>query len=143
MLYVITGPPAAGKTTWVRERAKPGDVVIDYDAIAAALTIRAPSHGHARIIRDIAYRARAAAIQEALKHTTDVDVYLIHTLPPADALAKYEEHNAQIVTVDPGRDVVMQRITEQRTRSMVAVAERWYAAARHATQPAQRRSRHW
>jgi hypothetical protein len=31
---VVTGPPGAGKTTWVQQRAKPGDIVFDFDAIA-------------------------------------------------------------------------------------------------------------
>lgn len=32
------GPPCAGKTTYVRERAKPGDLILDSDAIYAALS---------------------------------------------------------------------------------------------------------
>ena len=42
-VYVITGPPAGGKTTWVRERAKPGDITIDYDTLAQALSPELPS----------------------------------------------------------------------------------------------------
>lgn len=37
-VYIITGPPAAGKTTWVRDHAKPGDITIDFDTIAATLS---------------------------------------------------------------------------------------------------------
>ncbi|WP_165683056.1 AAA family ATPase, partial [Mycobacteroides abscessus] len=37
-LYLVTGPPAAGKSTWVRQHAKHGDITIDYDAIASVLT---------------------------------------------------------------------------------------------------------
>ena len=38
MLYVVTGPPAAGKSAWIQARAKAADVVIDLDRIASALT---------------------------------------------------------------------------------------------------------
>lgn len=38
MNYVICGPAGAGKTTWVRERARWGDVVVDMDALFAAAT---------------------------------------------------------------------------------------------------------
>jgi predicted kinase len=31
MLTVVTGPPCAGKTTYVRNNAKPGDIIIDFD----------------------------------------------------------------------------------------------------------------
>jgi 5-methylcytosine-specific restriction endonuclease McrA len=34
-LVIVCGPPAAGKSTWVAARARPGDVVIDLDAIVA------------------------------------------------------------------------------------------------------------
>jgi 5-methylcytosine-specific restriction protein A len=36
-VYVIAGPPGSGKTTYVRERAQPGDLVLDADFIAADL----------------------------------------------------------------------------------------------------------
>ncbi|MCW2768191.1 MAG: hypothetical protein JWO11_4150, partial [Nocardioides sp.] len=132
MLYVVTGPPAGGKSTWVREHAKPGDVVVDYDLIAGALSAPGADgtpHDHRGAVRDVAFRARSAAIREALRHIADIDVYIIHSLPPADALAKYAEHHAHLVTVDPGRDVVMQRIAEQRPRTARDVAARWYSQA--------------
>lgn len=143
-LFVITGPPASGKSTWVRQHAKHGDVVVDYDLLANALT--APgvdAYHHSEAVRAVTFRARSAAITEALKHSADVDVYVIHTLPSADALSRYAEHNAQIITVDPGRDVVMRRITEQRPHTMTAVAERWYMQSNHVQQPTQRASRRW
>jgi 5-methylcytosine-specific restriction protein A len=36
--FVITGAPGSGKTTWVEQRARPGDIVFDLDAIAAVVT---------------------------------------------------------------------------------------------------------
>jgi hypothetical protein len=129
-LYLVTGPPAAGKSTWVRLHAKHGDIVIDLDLIAGVLT--APggeTHRHPRPVRDVSHRARAAAIKEALKHRLDVDVYIIHSLPPAELRERYGELGAHVVTIDPGRDVVMARIAEQRPSFARAVAERWYAQA--------------
>ena len=35
--FVVTGPPGAGKTTWVAQRRKPGDIVWDYDEVAKAV----------------------------------------------------------------------------------------------------------
>ena len=37
-LNIVCGPPASGKTTLVRERAGPTDLVLDLDAIAASLS---------------------------------------------------------------------------------------------------------
>lgn len=143
-LIVVTGPPAGGKSTWVREHARPGDIIVDYDLLAGALTApSADAHDHTRTVRDVAFRARSAAIREALKHLDQVDVYLIHSLPSADVAAKYAEHGARIVTVDPGRDVVMARIMRERPASARAVAERWYATQSDTQAVTQRSSRNW
>lgn len=38
MNYIVCGPPASGKTTWVEGRKRWGDVVVDVDALFAAVT---------------------------------------------------------------------------------------------------------
>ncbi|MCX4673010.1 hypothetical protein OG453_41345 [Streptomyces sp. NBC_01381] len=38
MLYVVTGPPAAGKSSWIEAHATARDVVIDLDRITVALS---------------------------------------------------------------------------------------------------------
>lgn len=40
MMTVVCGPPGAGKTTWVRAQRGRGDLVVDVDALFAALTLR-------------------------------------------------------------------------------------------------------
>ncbi|MFI8294449.1 hypothetical protein ACIGCZ_00730 [Streptomyces nigra] len=128
MLYVITGPPAAGKSSWIEARAKPTDIVIDLDRITRALTgPDAPQWNHSDIASKVALRARYAAIDEALKHLDATDVYLIHTMPSAKWLARYRRHGAEIIAVDPGKDIVMQRIADMRSPALQAVATRWYA----------------
>jgi hypothetical protein len=59
-----------------------------------------------------------------------LDVYLIHTMPNGKAMAKYKRLKARIVTVDPGQDIVMQRIKAMRSVDMERVATRWYNARR-------------
>jgi predicted kinase len=126
-LYVVMGPPAAGKTTYVMSRANPGDIIIDLDRIAAALTSPgADSRSHGDAVKRVAHRIRQGAVAEALRHCGDVDVYIIHTTPRPEARAKYDLHAAQYVTVDPGRDVVLARCDEQRSTQARAAAIRWY-----------------
>jgi predicted kinase len=36
-ITVVCGPPCSGKSTWVRERAQRGDLIVDYDDIAQRL----------------------------------------------------------------------------------------------------------
>jgi len=74
----------------------------------------------------VARRARYAAIDEAIRHLGDVDVYLIHTMPSPKARARYRRLGAEIVTVDPGEDVVRERVAAMRSPAMDGVVTRWY-----------------
>lgn len=126
-LYVVQGPPAGGKTTWVRTHARPGDVVIDLYAIAAALTVGEPGHRHEHAVLRCARRAWRVAVDEALAYVDTVDVYVVHSMPSEQVMARYAEHGARVVTCDPGRDTVLARIATERPAEAKAVAGRWYA----------------
>lgn len=136
MLYVITGPPASGKTSWVMEHAKPTDIVIDYDRLAVALAgPGADSHDHPVVLKRVTHKARYAAIAEALDRVEQADVYLIHSMPSEHNLARYRALGAEIITRDPGRAVVEQRCRAERP-TLLSVVGRWYAwHARQATRP--------
>lgn len=127
-LYLITGPPASGKTTWVSEHAKHGDIVIDYDAIASALT---PSNGdpydQPAPVKAVTKAARQAAIDTALGLSSSTDVYVIHSMPSQSLLDKYKARGAQVVTIDPGADVVLARCKNERPWQMTQAAKQWYA----------------
>ncbi|KAA6211767.1 hypothetical protein [Streptomyces filamentosus] len=145
MLYVVTGPPAAGKSSWIQARATARDIVIDLDLITRALTgPGAPGWNHERIAQRVAQRARYAAIDEALQHLDQVDVYLIHTLPSTKWMARYRRLEAQVVAVDPGEQIVMQRIDAMRSPEMKAVATKWYRQRSRLPRPAMpQTSRDW
>lgn len=145
MLYVVTGPPAAGKSSWIQAHATARDIVIDLDRITVALTgPGAPQWNHDPIAQRVAQRARYAAIDEACQHLDKVDVYLIHTLPNAKWLARYKRLDARIVAVDPGEAIVMQRIEAMRSPTMQAVATKWYRQRARLPRPAMpQASRDW
>jgi len=127
VLYVVTGPSAAGKSTWIEAHATARDIVIDLDRITSALTgPGAPQWSQHPLHLRVAHRARYAAMDEAFTLRDKLDVYLIHTMPSAKARAKYKRLEARIVVVDPGRDIVMQRIEAMRDPEMKRVATRWY-----------------
>ena len=145
MLYVVTGPPASGKSSWIDAHATARDIVIDLDRITAALTgPGAPRWNQDPTILRVAHRARYAAMDEAFTLRDEVDIYLIHTMPSPKAIAKYKRLDARIVTVDPGRDIVMQRIEAMRDPGMQRVATRWYNNRPKASQEAMpQASRTW
>jgi hypothetical protein len=142
-LTVVTGPPCSGKTSRVDLHAQPGDVVIDLDRIAHALAgPTASPQDHAPTVYRVAQRARWAALTEALRYVDACDVYVIHTQPKPQALDKYEAHNANIITLDPGREVVLDRCKRMRSPEVLKAAERWYAT-RHAGTHLKQASRVW
>jgi len=145
VLYVVTGPPASGKSSWIESHATARDVVIDLDRITVALTgPGAPHWNHNALQQRVAQRARYAAIDEATQHLDRLDVYLIHTMPTAKAMAKYKRLKARVVVVDPGQAIVMARIAAMRSPEMERVATRWYTARRHLPRPAMpQASRTW
>ncbi len=64
MLTVVIGPPAGGKSTWVMEQAKAGDIVIDFDRLAVALSgPGADPHDHPPYLVAVTQAARTAAIE--------------------------------------------------------------------------------
>ena len=131
MLTVVLGPPAAGKSTWVLERAKPGDVVIDFDRLAVALTgPGGDPHDHPAHVVTVTMAARTAAIDAALALIATVQVYVIHTSPNAGDMAHYRLLGADIVTINPGHDVVRERVAAERPARMASVAQQWYTGRR-------------
>ncbi|NUP42330.1 MAG: hypothetical protein HOY76_36195 [Streptomyces sp.] len=131
MLYVVTGPPAGGKTSWVDAHATARDIVIDLDRITRALAgPGSPQWNQDPTLLRVAHKARYAAMYEAFEHCATTDVYLIHTMPTAKWLARYRRMEAQIIRVDPGREIVMRRIEAMRDPEMRRVATRWYGQRR-------------
>lgn len=125
-IYLVTGPPASGKSTWVREHAQPGDITIDFDAIANVLTPPdGKPHKHTPAVQAITKAARQAAIDAALS-TPDVDVYIIHSAPGAQTLQRYQTLGAHVITVDPGEDIVLARCRAERPWQIQQAAKIWY-----------------
>jgi len=61
-VVLVTGPPCSGKTTYVAEHKQPGDVVVDYDALAVALGSDV-THGHHDSLRPFVMAARTAVLK--------------------------------------------------------------------------------
>lgn len=139
MLTVVIGPPAGGKSTWVLRRAKPGDIVVDFDRLAVALTGQGGDpHDHPPAVAAVARVVRAAAVEAAVKQARTTDVYLIHSSPRQQRMAEYVALGAEVVTIDPGRDVVRERCKTERPRRMFAAIDEWYRRRGEGQQPSTR-----
>lgn len=99
MLTVVTGPPCAGKTTYVRQHALPGHIIIDFDLIAQALGSPV-SHGHDDPLCKVAVEARSAAIRAAIRcHGQGATAWVIDSRPTPVGRREYLAAGARIVSL--------------------------------------------
>jgi len=72
-VVLVTGPPCAGKTTYARDHAKPGDLILDQDQLGPAAMrnainrVAAMADGTAWVIRCCAGQARRAQLAAELR----------------------------------------------------------------------------
>ena len=126
MIHIVTGPPCAGKSTYVTENAKDGDLRVDYDLIAQALGAT-NSHAADGLIKQAAFDAREGAIRTALKDA-EAEAWIIHTTPSSEHLKMYEEAGAELIELDPGYDVCMERaINDNRPQQTIDGIEKYYS----------------
>lgn len=126
MIHVISGPPCAGKSTYLREHAQDGDLRVDYDVIATALGSM-NSHAAEGLIKQASFDAREGAIKAAL-NDPKFESWIIHTSPSEEHVKLYEEAGAEFIELDPGYEICMERASQdERPQQTIDVIERWYA----------------
>lgn len=137
-IIIVAGPPAGGKTTWIREHAGLADVTIDLDALARALMPNplGQTHVYPPHIKTLAVAARQAAIGKAQRLYTPCQVWLIKALPTPKELAEWRGNRWPIIVIDPGRDVVEARCQAERPPDWQQVVARWYDQHRAPTMQA-------
>jgi predicted kinase len=120
---VVTGPPCSGKSTYVRNHAKPGDIVIDFDTMAQAFGSPAP-HDHSAATRHVTIMARRAAIAAALT-VNGADVWIVDCNIGRDRLRDYQRVGAHIVGLDVDRTELHARAGRDRPRLWHRLIDEW------------------
>jgi hypothetical protein len=116
MITIVTGPPCGGKTTYVKENAKKGDVVIDMDRIALALTTDdIDEYQYSDSVRSVAIAARKAAVREAIiiSQGQREQTWIIHTDPATSDRYSYKVAGARFVECSPGLRVCLERAKQR------------------------------
>lgn len=127
-VHLIVGPPCAGKTTYVTEHARPGDIVVDWDQLAR----KAGSprhHDHAPEYAHQATRLRWE-LEQQITHMTTGRAWVIRTLgDPTQRADAAQRLGAEITIIDPGGAECITRAhqTGRPTDTDEAIV-RWYAA---------------
>lgn len=114
---IITGPPGSGKTTWVHEQMKQGEMVLDLDTVKCALAGNNELQAQAAdmvpmltVVRDAVYRAVA-------EHKNSGKCYIITTENNLGKLRQLQIYlNAELKVMDTPLEVCMERVKNDPTR---------------------------
>lgn len=127
-IIVVTGPPAGGKSTYVRESAAPGEIVVDFDLLAVTFG-SSSAYDAGKDVKAVTFAARKAAVDVILRGV-DTKAWIIHTQPTDAQLADYEKVGADVVTIDPGMDVALeQAAADDRPAWTEGKIVQWYEQA--------------
>lgn len=125
MLTVVTGPPCSGKTTYVREHARDGDIIIDFDNLAEALGSKV-RHGHSMAHQQVTIAARRAAIDTAIRwHLKGTTVWIVDCKVSPKRARMYEDVGAEIVTMRADRDELHRRAHAERPMKWHRLIDEW------------------
>lgn len=128
---IITGAPGSGKTTWVHENMKSGEMVLDLDAIKCALLGNDEFHGQAveivpmlTVVRDAVYRAIA-------ENKNSGRCYVITTETDLGTLRQWQVYlNAELKAMDTPKEICMERIKNDPTRPdkevFYSLIDKWF-----------------
>lgn len=131
-IHAVIGPPAGGKTTYVRDHAQPGDLVLDWDMLADALTMGDHSHhSPAPTVVSAATGAWQGAYMKLVRESRPVGVWIIKSIPATHAhprmLDEWIALDYDIVVCDPGTATVFDTLAaDHRNQGARATARKWY-----------------
>ncbi len=124
-IVLVTGPPLAGKSTYVAANAGPNDFVVDYDAIATALgsDSRATTQGWHEVIN----AARNTVLEKITAGRIDAPkIWIVSTNVRAESMFPHHE----VIRLDPGLPEVRRRaVDSDRTPQALAFQSEWYGTS--------------
>lgn len=122
-LILVSGPPCSGKSTYVTEHKQPGDLVIDYDAIAQALG-SANTHDHPDALHPFVLRAVDALLDRLGRAVPGQRAWLVKCMPSAGERLMARQH----VVMDTSEAECMRRASEAgRPDTWQALIRDWFS----------------
>lgn len=112
-VFLVYGPPMAGKTTWVRENARPDDLILDLDKIWEAICISDREH------KPNALKANVFGIRDAILEQIKMrrgrwrTAFVIGTYPlEAERARLCDQLRAEEIFIDTDEETCMARASD-------------------------------
>ena len=98
MITVVSGPPKAGKTTYVNKHRKTGDLVWDYDAVVSTMFGLPMHHDPSESVINLMQQIRDVAVAWVRRMPREMDAWIIiSNKTQAEAVA--EQLGARLVAI--------------------------------------------
>jgi hypothetical protein len=134
---IVCGPPCAGKTTYVAERRRGADTVIDLDALAVGIDpAYRPWEG--MLTKEFLFKVIRVrnALLGGLSRQVRGNAWFIIAAPPAAERAWWgKKLGGEVVLLDPGREVCKARALTRGTPKAVAGVDDWHRSTLKAWAP--------
>lgn len=121
---LVAGPPCSGKNTYVRDHMRAGDLVVDYDALMAALSGQ-DMHLHEPDLKPYVYEARDRVIKK-WESRRDVDLWIIYGAPRRTDRDFYARRGFRVILLDTPERVCTRRARDERPEGWWKYVHRWF-----------------
>ncbi len=112
---LVAGPPGSGKTTYVRDRAEYGDVIIDVDALYVALSGQ-PRYKKPTALLPFVLEARDAVEERLLARSDARQAWIIKGAPKREQRDHYANRGATVVVLAVPAEECLRRIADDPER---------------------------
>ena len=122
MIHVISGAPCSGKSTYIREHAQSGDLIIDLDEIAKA--IGTPDHDYcSKVKKETLSEIRRLLIEDAIAGKDSFDSWIVDTL-----LSGSYPEDTEIIHLEVNKETAIERAkAEGRPQKTFDAIDKYFA----------------
>lgn len=125
-VYLITGAPCSGKTTFARELMEDGDLIVDIDDIWQQLSGR-PRYEKPNSLKPLVFATRKTQEEQVrMGAGTWRNAFVIRALPLAmDRKRTAEQLGAEIITIDTPQEECLERLRKNPQGRNIAEYEKY------------------
>ena len=130
-VYVVWGAPASGKTTYVRNHMKPGDLVVDLDLIKQAISMQGRDEVDGSLL-NIAIQVRDMLYSLVANRKVNSDVWVVACLPKDEQRDKLGEllKTSKFIYINATKEECIQRALSDSERTdkelQLEIIETWF-----------------